>query len=239
MMFKNRWKEKWKKILGLSALVVGVMLPTVNCMAADTGTLRIEYFGRTEADEKIVLSGTPFVLYYAASMENGQWKLAEDFREANVALENTESSERKKQAEKLYQYALENEIVGSIEKTNTMGTAQFMNLERGLYLVAQTEELRTEAGIFSSAPFLISVPTEENGTVTWDVLVEPKSEWVDIEEPKPTKPEIPVSDEENKKTDEVKTGDSAPIEFMLMMLLISVGGIGILVGKRSNTNERN
>lgn len=68
-MFKKRWKEKWKKILGISALLVGALLPTVNCMAADTGTLRIEYFGRTETDEKIVLEGASFALYKKAVIQ--------------------------------------------------------------------------------------------------------------------------------------------------------------------------
>ena len=238
-MFKKRWKEKWKKILGISALLVGALLPTVNCMAADTGTLRIEYFGRTETDEKIVLEGASFALYYVGDMQEGKWNLSQEFQNAGVSLEHSESSERKKQAEKLYAYAVEGKITGTVQKTDKAGIGQFANLKGGVYLVAQTEDLCMEEGIFRSSPFLISLPGKENESLTWNVVVEPKSEWVNNPQKEPLEPEIPNKDKESEKTDEVKTGDHTPIEMLLIMFFISMSMsmIGIVWTKKVYIKE--
>lgn len=247
-MFVNRWRQKWKKVLSIGVLFIGILVPTVNCMAADTGTLRIEYHGRTEENENIVLSGAEFSLYYVGAMENGDWKLSQEFQKSGVSLEKQEASERKRQAIELYQYALEQKLSNSIQKTDAAGVAQFGDLGTGLYLVVQTEELQNQTGTFSSVPFLISVPIEENGILTWNVVTEPKSEWirnkVEPETPttdkKPIKPEMPTTDKKPikpetlttdkklEKVDGVKTGDTTPIEFMTIVLFISAGMIGMI-----------
>ena len=109
----------------------------------------------------------------------GGWTLSEDFQGSGVSLENPDSSERKKQAEKLYAYAVQEKLQGR-EQTDEAGITKFGNLEKGLYLIAQTRDVRKGDWIFRSSPVLISMPGNENDADIWDIVIEPKSEWSDI-----------------------------------------------------------
>ena len=61
-------------------------------------------------------------------------------------------------------------------------TLTFSGLDSGLYLVARTGVADANKGL-ACDPVLVSVPLLENGTFTYDVDVEPKFEWTDVDHP--------------------------------------------------------
>lgn len=176
-MFKNR--RNLKKFVCGCLLILGCLVPSIRGLAAESGSITISYHGHTD-DETVVLSEIPFVLYQIGMLGENGWKLSEDFQESGVSLENPDSSERKKQAEKLYTYAKKKHLRGMEQKTNSSGITKFENLEKGLYLIAQMRDARKGNWIFRSAPFLVSIPGGESDTVVWDMVIEPKSEWDEI-----------------------------------------------------------
>lgn len=176
-MLKNG--KRLKKLVCSFLLIAGCLVPAINGRAADTGSIKISYHGRTD-EETIALSKTPFVLYYAGFWNDGEWKLSEEFQEAGVSLKNGGASERKKQAERLYAYAVNEKLQGTEQETDEGGLTAFENLEKGLYLIAQTREVRKGKWLFRSSPFLVSVPGDENGAAIWDIVTEPKSEWTEV-----------------------------------------------------------
>lgn len=176
-MFNHR--QNLKKLVCGCLLIFGCLVPAISGRAAEAGSIQISYHGRTD-DETVVLSDAPFVLYHAGGWSEGGWTLSEDFQGSGVSLENPDSSERKKQAEKLYAYAVQEKLQGREQKTDEAGITKFGNLEKGLYLIAQTRDVRKGDWIFRSSPVLISMPGNENDADIWDIVIEPKSEWSDI-----------------------------------------------------------
>lgn len=176
-MFNHR--QNLKKLVCGCLLIVGCLVPAISGLAAEAGSIQISYHGRTD-DETVVLSDTPFVLYHAGGWGEGGWTLSEDFQGSGVSLENPDSSERKEQAEKLYAYAVKEKLQGREQKTDKAGITKFENLEKGLYLIAQTRKIRKGDLEFHSSPFLVCMPGTENGEEVWELTIEPKSEWNDI-----------------------------------------------------------
>ena len=252
-MFNHR--QNLKKLVCGCLLIVGCLVPAISGLAAEAGSIQISYHGRTD-DETVVLSDTPFVLYHAGGWSEGGWTLSEDFQGSGVSLENPDSSERKKQAEKLYAYAVQEKLQGREQKTDEAGITKFGNLEKGLYLIAQTRDVRKGDWIFRSSPVLISMPGNENDADIWDIVIEPKSEWSDIgsgggnpgggsgggttvvpggdpietspaEESEPL-PSLEEANEIAKNGEIPKTGDTSLLEIWVVVLAISAVIIGLL-----------
>ncbi len=86
-------------------------------------------------------------------------------------------------AEDLVEYAQTNSIPAlSTENIGADGKVSFTDLELGLYLIVQEE---AADGYMEIAPFLMSIPTMEDGTYKYDLSAEPKTELKE-EEPTPT-----------------------------------------------------
>ena len=107
---------------------------------------------------------------------------------------------------------------------------------------------------FESAPFLVNIPSEINGEAEYDVVIEPKGEWVSpvkppvtptnpdkptpadpapteptpakpiLAKPTPAKPDIP--DHLRKIIDIVKTGDTTNI---IPWVLIAIGSLAVII----------
>lgn len=242
-------KRKYR-IIGFMAGIFMLLL-TVQSLeiyaVENAGSVTIEYHGRTKEDAVINLSGAQFVLYEIGGFRDGKWTFSEFFQNAGISLEHESASDRKEQAEELYVYAVKQKLQGKIQKTDTSGAAVFDKLEPGFYLIAQKEELvYGESQVFTTSPFLISIPAEVDGKETYHVTVEPKSEWETPEKPqnpeepqkteKPQKPSEPESNPPEKiKASNAKTGDDTQVEIMVITLLISFGiicGLPILRRKR-------
>lgn len=146
--------------------------------ATKKGSIEIHYKGRTDSQGEVDLSGATFTLFQIQSAENGELVWNEEFVSAGISLKDTSAGAREKQAEKLFDYAKKNNITGTIQETNTVGYTSFLNLDEGIYLLAQIGTVDSGTEQFESAPFLIEVPSEISGRFEYNVETEPKAEWV-------------------------------------------------------------
>lgn len=238
-MTKGKTKKKLQKGLCLGAFLAAMSLNATFCCATEFGSIQIEYHGRTQTDDEVALNQAGFTYYYVGTMQDGQWTTTGEFDDASVSLEGDSSSERGKQAEQLNQYAEEKKIQGSFVETDYNGIAAIPNLKQGLYLIAQTRDWTSESiGTFRSAPFLVSVPSMEDGLITWNVVVKPKSEWVaddgyvPIEPEKPAKPEVPEKHPKPENPEHVKTGDATSFQATLVLLMGSLIIIWMIIYKK-------
>lgn len=235
MLKRNRRnKRKSAYFIQMFLLILGMLLlsPTSTCMAAESGSVHITYQGKTSQDVQIHLVGAEFVLYKVADVVDGTWAFTEAFEKSGVSVKDSSSSKRKEQAKELYSYALQNKISGNTGKTDALGELYFRNLEKGIYLIAQRENLEIkDAGTFMSAPFLLEIPEKDQGREKWDILVNLKSEWV----PENVIPEDETPKQENteeNKTDGAKTGDESPVAMMACIMVFSAVAVAAMQYKR-------
>lgn len=167
------------------------------------------------------------------------WIWQNGFENSGVSLGDTSAEAREKQAKRLFEYANKSNISGTTQVTDSLGYASFAELEEGIYLIAQIGNVECGTDKFESAPFLVNIPSEINGKTEYDVVIEPKGEWVTPAkppvtptnpdkpaptEPTPTKPDIP--DPIRKIIDSVKTGDTTNI---ISWVLIAIGSLVLII----------
>lgn len=98
--------------------------------------------------------------------------LTDDFSKCEASLDNLNDSEI---AEKLAQYAVENNIKGDFAVTDSKGNIRFENKEKGLYLAVQ---LGSIDGYTDFNPFFISIPQKSGNQWVYDVNAVPKTGMV-------------------------------------------------------------
>ena len=167
------------------------------------------------------------------------WIWQNGFENSGVSLGDTSAEAREKQAKRLFEHANKSNISGTTQVTDSLGYASFAELEEGIYLIAQIGNVECGTDKFESAPFLVNIPSEINGKTEYDVVIEPKGEWVTPAkppvtptnpdkpaptEPTPTKPDIP--DPIRKIIDSVKTGDTTNI---ISWVLIAIGSLVLII----------
>lgn len=186
-MRKNKWIRGLLFFIALFVLLVEIGNGNVQASGKE-GSLTIDYHGMTKNNMEIPLVNATFSLYQVGTYENGEYQLETSVQNSNFTtkklnqLNNMIASKQEEQAKTLLRFLLENDIKGQVRQTGSDGKATFTNLEEGMYLVAQTEELGYEKGIFRSSPFFISIPFEEEGEKKYDVTVNTKNEWIPEEE---------------------------------------------------------
>lgn len=191
---KKKEEEAMRKIilrrLMTCALMAAVLLglPVIPAMAEEAaGSITVSYRGATENQTGIPLGDVTFELYRVGGMVDGSWKLTGEFASADVSLEDTEASSLRRAAAQLYSYSVRNQIAGTELVTNASGNAYKGGLKEGLYLIYQSGNKEYSAGgekgIFRSSPFLVSIPMQkEDGDITYNAKVSPKSEWTSDED---------------------------------------------------------
>ncbi len=246
-------RKKLKSIVMLT--VAAVFFCTFSVMAStrqEQGSLTIFYHGVTPKEENIALSGAGFSLYPIASRRGNTWIYRGDFSECTVPLTDMSASGQQKAAKSIYAYVQEKNLKGTMQKTDVSGRTTYTELKEAMYLIVPEGDVACNGGVFRSAPFLVRIPeTDNHGNTIYDVLVEPKNEWVsgsEQEKPQPPteKPNPnPETEPENNTTQKpggssggiVKTGDDTPISFYAIMLVISVVIlIGFTVCKKDRSN---
>ena len=207
--------------------------------ATKKGSIEIHYKGRTDSQGEGDLSGATFTLFQILSADYGELVWNEEFASAGISLKDTSAGAREKQAKKLFDYAKKNNITGTTQDTNTAGYTSFLNLDEGIYLLAQIGTVDSGTEQFESAPFLIEVPSEISGRFEYNVETEPKAEWVSKKEPPvvpnqpgdtpektPGKKEQVSSNPIRDMIDKVKTGDETTF---ITWICIACAGLGIMI----------
>lgn len=93
-----------------------------------------------------------------------------------------EDIQSKELAKKLADYAEDNKIPCRTQEINDQGQITF-TVEQGLYLLVQNQAAE---GYQAAAPFLVSVPMNEDGTYIYGVDASPKVELTKAPQPTPT-----------------------------------------------------
>lgn len=231
-----RISKKLLKILLIISVPLLFSVSTEKTSAAmKEGSICILYQGRTKNDTTIPLRKANFVLYNVGQDENGEWNLNAAFKKSYVSLQENSAELRQKQAKNLYQYARKQQIDGKNGQTDKDGRLVFAQLEKGLYLIAQTKEV-TYGGkeSYISDPFLVSIPIDVDGTMLYHVTAQPKSAWE-------TNKKVPVSEVKKEKVSKkdkihektgiltrvVKTGDFKDPSLWIVSIVLS--GLIVLV----------
>ncbi|WP_419021012.1 hypothetical protein [Holdemanella sp.] len=220
---------KQLKIYSLFLLLISLLFVSLIQVHADsrTGSIDIDYKGRTDSQEEIILSGAKFEIIPIQYIENEKWVWQSSFVDCGVSLHDTSAEARNKQAKQLLEYARKKGIAGNQQLTDSMGHALFSGLNEGMYLVFQIDSVKNGNDTFESAPFLVSIPSDIDGYLVYDVKVEPKVTWITDNAP-PTVPEKPS---EKNPPEDTNTGVRVKRMTWIVLALCSFGML-VLLGRR-------
>lgn len=151
---------------------------TVSYAEGRTGDIDLDYEGRTDYDDDVILEGAKFIIYPVKYVENGELVWRDEFAKCGISMDDSSSEAREEQAKNLYAYAKKHDIPGVIYITDKKGCIEINDLAEGIYLLAQTEKVEEGVDEFMSDPFLVMIPTEVDGKMEWDVDIDPKASWV-------------------------------------------------------------
>ena len=220
---------KQLKIHSLFLLLIILLFVSLIQVHADsrTGSIDIDYKGRTDNQEEIILSGAKFEIIPIQYVENEKWVWQSSFVDCGVSLHDTSAEARNKQAKQLLEYARKKGISGNQQLTDSTGHTVFSNLNEGMYLITQIGSVKNGNDTFESAPFLVSVPSDIDGYLMYDVKVEPKVTWLTNNVP----PSVPKKPNEKNPPEDTNTGVQVKKMTWIILALCSFGMI-VILGKR-------
>ena len=220
---------KQLKMHSLFLLLISLLLVSLAQVHADgrTGSIDIDYKGRTDNQEEIILSGAKFEIIPIQYVENGNWTWQSSFVDCGVSLHDTSAEARNKQAKQLLEYARKKGISGNQQLTDSTGHTVFSNLNEGMYLITQIDSVKNGNDTFESAPFLVSVPSDIDGYLMYDVKVEPKVTWLTIN----VHPSVPEKPSEKNPPKDTNTGVQVKKTTWIVLALCSFGMI-VILGRR-------
>ena len=123
-------------------------------------------------------------------------------------------------------------ISGNQQLTDSTGHIVFSNLNEGMYLITQIGSVKNGNDTFESAPFLVSVPSNIDGYLMYDVKVEPKMTWLTNNVP----PSVPEKPSEKNPSEDTNTGVQVKKTIWIVLVLCSFGMI-VILGRRLKENS--
>lgn len=159
-----------KALILLMPAIMLVFISSFSAVAADglpdlskKGSISVTL----KADEKAV-SGAEITLYQAAEVyaEDGNlsFKATADFSDFDISSASAES---------LADCAKNKNLTGLSAETDSNGGVKFENLPLGMYLAVQTGSAK---GFSDCTPFIVTVPTEQEGKWVYDNDASPKTD---------------------------------------------------------------
>ncbi|EEC89311.1 isopeptide-forming domain-containing protein [Holdemanella biformis] len=220
---------KQLKIHSLFLLLISLLFVSLIQVHADSrmGSIDIDYKGRTDNQEEIILSGAKFEIIPIQYVENEKWVWQSSFVDCGVSLHDTSAEARNKQAKQLLEYARKKGVSGNQQLTDSMGHALFSGLNEGMYLVFQIDSVKNGNDTFESAPFLVSIPSDIDGYLVYDVKVEPKVTWLTNNVPS----SVPEKPSEKNPPEDTNTGVQVKKMTWIVLALCSFGMI-VILGRR-------
>ena len=143
---------------------------------------------RDQKNNTTVTGGELTLYQVAAAVEQDgsyRYEYTNGFETCGVPLDDLNDSEL---AQKL-QASLPAAAVGTTKAVDTQGSVQYNDLAAGLYLVVQTQ---SSANYESIAPFVLTIPLQQDGVWLYDVDASPKVGTVTPSTPTPT-PSTPTT----------------------------------------------
>lgn len=225
---------KQLKIHSLFLLLISMLFVSLIQVHADsrTGNIDIDYKGRTDSQEEIVLSGAKFEIIPIQYVEDGKWVWQSSFVDCGISLHDTSAEARNKQVKQLLEYARKKGVSGNQQLTDSTGHTVFSNLNEGMYLITQIGSVKNGNDTFESAPFLVSVPSDIDGYLAYDVKVEPKVTWLTNNVP----PFVPEKPSKKNPPEDTNTGVQVKKMTWIVLTLCSFGMI-VILGRRLKENS--
>lgn len=228
-------------VFSILGIILFSLCSSTPISAEDTGSISVSARIQVGNDEKKPLPDMEFVLYQVGYEDHGEWKLSEAYKESGIILNMEDADALRTDAASLYQYIKEHNIKGVSKSTGKYGTMIFDNLEKHLYLLAQSKGYETQTAIYHSAPVMIAVPSVINEKTIWNVAIESKFEIeikpnnstteqrhdTSVQNPTATTSVHKKTDTAIKVTGEVKTGDE--INFLMYFLLLGLALVDIVL----------
>lgn len=250
-------KKMWKRMIAMAtaALMVAAMLPAT-VFAEALGTITIT---KHAEDQSEVLSDAEFSLYQVASISGPDGAWTYEVKEAYRAIlgvttgdvNDLDSSGWEKKITALAGAAVDPVEPNDVQVTGEDGKAVFNYLSKGVYLVKETQ---APEGYVASKPFLVSVPTTEDGVISYSIDAEPKNQSQPIDKEVTSSKDAAVGDKVAYKvttqmpnyTPEYNTEAvsatlnvydtmDAGLSFNLADLKVTVGGVEVTAGDDTYT----
>lgn len=172
-----------KKIKYLFLLILSIFINS-NLVKADINDHIIDFNKKgsvsitlNESNSNKPINKAEITIYKIANINTIDNKLiyeyVENIKNCKVDLSNL-SNIKLDELEKCLQ---NNDVLKEIKLTNELGNVKFANLDLGLYLINQTNKID---GYSKIAPFLVTLPTEENNEWTYDINAIPKTDIISL-----------------------------------------------------------
>ncbi len=169
---RKKWIVLWSLFLLL--LCIGTALPVSAADAIDwqrSGSVIV-----TLKDGGTAIPGVKITLYKVADAVSRDGSLHFEFTESFADFNGVpEELHDEAIIGRLAGYAAGNNVAGETLLTDGTGSACFEKLTLGLYLVVQSGKAQ---GYSDCSPFLVSIPSEEEGKMIYDIDATPKTDIV-------------------------------------------------------------
>lgn len=159
-----------KKVLILLSASLIMLFPAVSASGAETvlkGTLTIKI-----AVGETAVSGADITLYKVADAdiqgESFSYTFTDAFRNCGVDIDKTDGDPS---TDEIMKYIKAENISGTKLTTGSQGNVEFGSLDAGLYLAAQTNDVK---GFSRTEPFFAFVPDMHDGEIRYNVDASPK-----------------------------------------------------------------
>lgn len=160
-------KNLWRRLLPLMLMVLYLSAMLIPVSALEIDTNRKGSISVTIRDGDKPVPGGVMMLYQVAQYYQGSFQATLLFQDSGFDAGRLDSD----MAAALAQFASENALTGVAMKIDDTATAAFSQLELGVYLLVQQE---AASGYALAAPFLVTVPMQEDGGYVYEVDASPK-----------------------------------------------------------------
>lgn len=163
----NRKKQFLQHCL-VAFLTVIMLLGSVKAFAVEKPcSLTINI---TSSDNTVVESSLSIGLCKIASLNGEKYELTDFFADSGISIECISNKTSSNHYTEIYRYITENNIPYETAVTNSENSAVFSNLDEGIYLV-----FCEHSQSLTFSPYIVFLPSDINGNLTYDVISEPKT----------------------------------------------------------------
>lgn len=151
------------------------------------------------------LNDVEFSMIKVADYENNEWVNCDEFKNVIDIPVDMNASLSNQKALYLYRFMKEQRIAFQNKQTTNMnGKLIFNDIDEGLYLIVQKDKVENDTDIYSSDPFLIAIPYQQESNYLYNMVVEPKIKRTNI-----------------NKQEVVSANDQSNIYFMKILFFLS------------------
>lgn len=123
---------RFRVLVCIAVLVCMGIFGTRAVHAQETGRIEILCKGTSMHQKEVVFEGAKFALYQVGNSTENGWELTDEFRRAQVVLNDSSASGQRENAELLWKYAKEQKLKGVNRETDKKWKTCIFQFERGV-----------------------------------------------------------------------------------------------------------